>query len=123
MSNAVGTEAPNFVDLGILVVNTSDEFNTFGAPAIRVRRLTDGTQWSAPDHVFGEATVFVMSGTRSELDYIYKTGFQNWRENQDFWRQNISMSRPHLDSTPIGKNTTNGKTSPISIDNPRSDYQ
>ena len=32
MSNAVGTKAPDFVHLGLPAVNSSDEFNTFGAP-------------------------------------------------------------------------------------------
>ena len=72
-SNAVGTEAPNFVNLGILAVNTLDEFNTFGTPATRVRSPTTGPHWSAPDHVFVKVTVVGMSGTKSELDYSYKT--------------------------------------------------
>ena len=90
--NAVRTKAPNFVNLGILAVNASDEFNNFGTPATIFRGPTDGPHWSAPDHVFGEATAVGMSGKRSELDYSYKTDFQNWRENQDFRRQNNSMS-------------------------------
>ena len=64
-SNAVVTEAPNFMDLVIPDVNTSNEFNTFGTPTIRIRRTTDGPHWSAPDHIFGEATTFGMSGIRS----------------------------------------------------------
>ena len=40
-SNAVRNEAPNFVDLGLPNVNASDEFNSFGNPATRFRRLTD----------------------------------------------------------------------------------
>ena len=66
-----------------------------------------------PDHVFREATVVGMSATWSELDYISETNFQNWWENQDFGRQNILMSQPPLESTPIGTNTTNGIMSPI----------
>ena len=108
-SNTVRNEAPTFVNLGLLSVNASDEFNTFGTPATRVRRPTDGPHWSVPDLVFGEATAVGMSWTRSELDYSYRTDFQNWRENQDFGCQNISMSRPPLDSGPISMNTTNGK--------------
>ena len=115
MSNAVGTEAPHFVDLGLPAVNTSDEFNIFGTLPTRIRMPIDGSHWSASDHVFGESTVVGMSATRSEIDYIYKTDFQNWRENRDFGCQNISMSRPHLDSTPIGTNTTNGTTSSIDL--------
>ena len=47
-----------------------------------------------------------MSSTRSELYYSFRTDFQNWKGNQDFGRQNISMN-------PIGTNTTKGTTSPI----------
>ena len=54
-----------------------------------------------------------MSATRTELDYSYKTGFWNWRGNQDFGSQNISMNLPPLESTPIGTKTTNRKPSPI----------
>ena len=79
-SNAVRTEATNFVNLGLPAVNALDEFNTFGTPATRVRRPTEGPHWSVLDHIFGEAKVIGMSGTRSELDYSYKTDFQNWRE-------------------------------------------
>ena len=59
-SNTVGTEANVFVDLGLLSVNTLDEFNTFGPPTTRIRRTTDGTYWSA------------LSVTRSKLGYKYK---------------------------------------------------
>ena len=54
-----------------------------------------------------------MSGTGSEQNYSYKTDFETRRKNQDFGRQNISMSRPPLESTTFGMNTTNGTTSPI----------
>ena len=64
MSKSVGTEAPNFVDLGLLAVNTSDEFNTFGTPATIIRRPTYGPHWSAPDHVFGKVITVRMSATR-----------------------------------------------------------
>ena len=74
------------MDLGLSAVNTSDEFNTFGTPATIIRGVKGGTHWFAPDHVFCEATAVGMSATRSELDYSYKTGFQNWREIQDFGR-------------------------------------
>ena len=114
-SNAVRTKAPHFVYLGLLTVNASNEVNIFGTPDTKTRRHTDGNHWYATDHVFGKATAVGMSATRSELDYSYETGFQNWRANQDFGRQNILMSRPPLDSTDIGTNMTNRKTSPIDL--------
>ena len=57
--------------------------------------------------IFYEATAVDMSETRLEQDYRYKNDFQIWRENQDFGSQNISMSRPPLDSISIGTNTSN----------------
>ena len=74
--------------------------------AASIRRPTDGSHWSAPDHVFGEATVVGMSESKSDHEYNYKAGFKIWKENQEFERQKISMSQPPLDSTTIGTNTT-----------------
>ena len=54
-----------------------------------------------------------MSVAKSEHDYSYKTGFEIWRENQEFERQNILISRPPLESTHIGTNTTNVTTSQL----------
>ena len=44
------------------------------------------------DRVFGEATAVVMSTAKSDHEYNYKTDFEIWIENQEFERQNISMS-------------------------------
>ena len=114
-SNTVGTKAPHFVDFGLPAVNASDEVNIFGTPNTRTRRPIDGSHWSDPDHVSGKATSVGISATRLEQYYSYKTDFEIWRENQDFRRQNISMSRTPLDSTPIGTYTTSGTTSPIDL--------
>ena len=72
---------------------------------------TDGSYWMVTHHIFGEATAVGMSVAKSYQDYSYKTDFEIWRENQEFERQNILMSQPHLDLTPLGKNTTNVTTS------------
>ena len=88
-SNAVGTKAPQFLDLRLPNVNALDEVNIFGTPTDIIRRLTDVSHSSALDLVFGEATAVGMSATRLEQDYSYKTDFQNWKENQDFGRQHI----------------------------------
>ena len=101
--------------VGLPAINKLDEFRIFGTPATRTRRPTYGSRWYALDHVFGEATAAGMSETRLEQDYRYKNDFEIWRENQDLGRQNNSMSRPPLESTPIGTNTTNSKTSPIDL--------
>ena len=80
-SNVVGTEAPHIVDFGLLALNTLGKFNTFGTQTTSIVRPTDGTHWYTLDHVFREATAVGTNGTRSELDYSYKTDFRNWREN------------------------------------------
>ena len=52
-----------------------------------------------------------MSEEKSDHDYNYKTKFQIGKYNKEFERQNISMSQPPLELTPIGTNTTNTKIS------------
>ena len=91
-SNIVRTRAQKFVDLVLQDVNASDGVNIFFTPATIIRKTTYEPHWSAPDNVFGKATAVGMIATRSEQDYSYKTYFEIWRENQDFGRQNISLS-------------------------------
>ena len=84
------------MDLGIHDVNTSNEFGILGTPTTNIRSQTDGSHWLATDHVFGKATSVGIIAARSDQGYSYKTDFEICRENQDFGRQNISMSRPTL---------------------------
>ena len=79
MGNAVGTEPPDLMHLGLMAVNALDELRCFGTLATRVGRPTDGFNWSAPGNCFGEVTASGMSGTRSEQNYSYKTGFETRR--------------------------------------------
>ena len=111
LSNVVQTEAPPFVDLGIPSINTLNESGVLGTPVTRIRRPTDGSHCTTPDNFFGEETEVGMSAAKLDHEYIYKTDFEIWKENQEFGRQNISMSQPSLESTPIGTNTTNLTTS------------
>ena len=115
MSNAVRTEGTNFVHFGILAVNTSDELNPFGTPATRVISLTDGSHWYTLGSVFVKGIAIGMSGMRPEQKYSYKTDLETRRENQDFGRQNISMSGPPLVLTHFGTNMTNITVSLIDI--------
>ena len=101
------------MNLGISAVHTSDELGSFIIPATRIGSLTNESNWILPGHIIGEVTAAIMSTTRSEQNYISKTDFETRRENQDFERQNISMSQPPLDSTTFGINITNVTTSPI----------
>ena len=47
--------------------------------------------------------------------YNFKSDFETKREIQYFEQENVSMSQPILDSTTLGTNTTNRKTSPIDL--------
>ena len=82
--DVVQTQAPQFMDLGFLDINTLNEIGVIGTPAARIRRPMYGSHWSAPNHVFGEATVVGMSAAKSDHDYNYKTDFEIWRQNQEF---------------------------------------
>ena len=73
MGNVAGIEALDFMRLGLLAVNASDELKPFGTPATRVRRSKDGSNWSAMGRVLGEVTAVGVSGTGSENIYSYKT--------------------------------------------------
>ena len=69
-----------------------------------------------PGHDISEATEDKVSETKAKKRYNFKSEFETSRYkvvNQYFGRQNDPMSRPTLDSTPLGTNTTNVTTSPI----------
>ena len=113
MHDAVGTNSPNFMNLWLLAVHTSNELGSFSTPATRVKRPVDGSNYRAPGHVFGETTAVGVSGTRSELNHSSITYFETRIGNQHFERHDISMSQPTLESTPFGMNATNRTTSQI----------
>ena len=71
-------------------------------PATRIQWLMDDAHWSALHHIFGETTAIGVNEAKSEYDYNYKTEFQLWKENKEFFCQNILMSQPPLDSTHVG---------------------
>ena len=52
----VQNQTPKFMDLGFLTINTFDERGDLSTIATRIQRPTDGSHWSASNHVFGEAT-------------------------------------------------------------------
>ena len=107
--DSVLTESPNFMNLGLLSVHTLDELEYVFTPNNRIGRPTDGSNWPPPGHSIGEVKEDRVSRTGSEQNYNTKTDFETRRENKDLRRQNNSMSRPPLDSTSLGTNTTNGK--------------
>ena len=105
----VPTQTLQFMDLGFSNINVLYERSGLSTPATRIKSPTYGCHCSAPDRVFGESTVVGINSDKSDHDYNYKTEFQILRENQEFERQNVLMSRPPLDLTHIGTNTKNAQ--------------
>ena len=66
-----------------------------------------------PDHFLGETIAVGISAAKSDHEYNYKTDFEIWGGNQEFERHLFLMNQPPLESTLIGKNTTNAKTSKL----------
>ena len=110
--DAVLAESPNYMNLVLLPVHTSDEFGSLFILTTRIVRPADGSNWLLPVHLIGEGTEDRVSRMGSEQNYNVKTDFEIRRENQDFGPQNNSMSQPILELTPLSTNTTNGTTSP-----------
>ena len=54
--DAVLAESPNFVNLGLSYVETSDELRSVFIPTTRIRIMTDGSNWIPPGHIIGEVT-------------------------------------------------------------------
>ena len=73
--DVVQSQAPHLIDLEIQNINTLNERGVIGTPATSIRRPSDRSHWSAPDHVFGEATAVIMSAAHSDHDYNYNTYF------------------------------------------------
>ena len=73
--DVVKTQAPQFMYLGLPAINTLNESSVIGTTPTIIQRPTNGSHWSAPDHVFGEATSVRMSVSESDHYYNYTTDF------------------------------------------------
>ena len=107
-------KSPNFNNLGLSSVHTSGELGSVFIPTTRIGRPSDGSNWLPPDHCIGEVTADIVSRKKPEQKYNFKSYFETRRGgliDQDFGRQNNYMIQPPLDSTPLGTNTNNRKTS------------
>ena len=115
-SDTVLSKSTNFMDFGLLSVKTTYELGFVFIPTTRSRRPTDGSNWILTGQDISEAKADRVSGTKANNHYNFKSEFETRREkmlDQYFGRQNNLMSRPTLESTPLGANTTNGTTSLI----------
>ena len=108
-ADPVQTHTPQFVDLGIYTINESDEGSGLSAPNNIILNLTDGPIGERLIIFLAKPTAVGVIEAKSDYDYNYKFDFQIWNKNKEFERQNISMSRPPLDSTPVGTNMPNAK--------------
>ena len=110
-SDTVLSKNPNFMNFGMLPTNTPDKLRSGIVPTTRVGRPTNVFNWIRPRHDIEESTADRVIKMKQKNHYNYKNDFETMREIQYFEREDISMSQPTLDSTPIVKNTTNRTTS------------
>ena len=70
LRETVLTKIPNFMDLGLSSVHTTDELGSVFIPTTRIGSLTHGTNWLLPGHCISEDTADRVSGTRPEKNII-----------------------------------------------------
>ena len=78
--DTVITKIPNFMNLELSSVHTSDELGSFVVLATRIGGPTNVSNWLPPGHIIGEVTVNRMSRMRSDQNYSSKTDFETRRE-------------------------------------------
>ena len=78
--DAVLTEIPNFMNLGLSSVHTLDELGSFSIPGTRIGSNISGSNWLPPGYLIGEVTPAIMSRTRSKKKHNSKTYFETRRE-------------------------------------------
>ena len=65
-ADPVQTQIPQFMDLVLSAINALDEVSDLSTPTIRILNPEDGAHWSAPNHIFGETKVVVVSEAKSD---------------------------------------------------------
>ena len=73
--NAVLAGSPNFMNLGLSSVHTSDELGSIFIPTTRIGTLTYGSNWLLPGHRIGEVTADISNMTGSEQEHNDQTDF------------------------------------------------
>ena len=112
-TDAYLTKNPNFVNLGLVSIHTSEKLGSVLIPTTIIITQTGYPNWIPDSHSIVEVAADRVIRIGSEQNYNDKTDFKTWRINQDFGRQNNSISQTHLNSSPIGTDITKGTTSPI----------
>ena len=85
--DAVLTKSPNFVNLGLSSVHTSDELRSVFVPTTIIGNPTDGYNWLPPGYIVGKVTADRMIRTMSEKNYTAKNYYETRKENTYFGRQ------------------------------------
>ena len=78
--DAVLAESPNYMNLVLLPIHTSDEFGSLFILTTKILMPTDGSNWLLPVHLIGEGTADRVSRMGSEQNYNAKTDFETRRE-------------------------------------------
>ena len=60
------TQTPKFVDMGLSTINALHEGSGFSNPVTRIRISEDGSHWSTPNHIFGQATAVGVIEAKSD---------------------------------------------------------
>ena len=79
-SDTVLSKIPNFMDLGLLSVNTTNELGCVVISTIISRRPTDGAYWLPPGHYINEAAVDRVIGTKAKNHLNFKSEFETRRK-------------------------------------------
>ena len=114
-SDNVLSVSRNFMDLGMSFVDTTNEIWSVFASTTRIISSSYVYDWLPRSHFISKATEDIVIETKAKNHYNFKSEFENSRDkvvDQYFGRKHNSTSRPPLDSTPIGTNTTNRTTLP-----------
>ena len=94
-SETVLSVIPNFMDLGLSSVDTTDELGSIFASTTIIGLAKHGSNWLPRSHCISEATADRARGTKAKNYYNLKSEFETRRDkvvDQYFGRQNYPMS-------------------------------
>ena len=75
-SDNVLSESQNFMNFGLLFVNTTDELGYVFVPTTRVGRLYNDSNCPSPGNDISKATSDILSDTKPQNHYNFKSDFE-----------------------------------------------
>ena len=75
VSDTVLSKISNFMNFGLLSVNTTDELGSISDPTTIIGRRTHGSNWLPLSHCISEATQDIVSGKKAKNHYNFKSEF------------------------------------------------